>query len=229
MLKKFKAEGKIRHIGFSTHANKPAQIDEAIKAGIFDVCLISYNFKLTILSELDAAIQRGVDAGIGFVAMKTMTGAVEDAEGNKKIDGAACLRWVWQNPNITTTIPGFTSFDLLDNCLEAAYRPALDDNDKKYLAALKNNNELLYCQNCEKCVSDCSKHLPIPTIMRAYMYNYGYKQPLLSKETLMDLAVNNNACSGCTSCSVKCPSGFNVADKIAAITPIVNVSSHFLT
>lgn len=229
MLKKFKAEGKIRHIGFSTHANKPAQIDEAIKAGIFDVCLISYNFKLTILPELNAAVQRGVDAGIGFVAMKTMTGAVEDAEGNKKIDGAACLRWVWQNPNITTVIPGFTSFDLLDNCLEAAYRPALDDKDKKYLAALKDKNGLLYCQNCEKCVSDCSKHLPIPTIMRAYMYNYGYKQPLLSKETLMDLALNSNTCSGCTSCTVKCPSGFNVADKIAAITPIVNVSSHFLT
>jgi len=229
ILKKFKAEGKAKHIGFSTHANKPAQIDEAIKSGVFEVCLISYNFKLDYLPELHEALQRGVDAGMGFVAMKTMTGAVEDAEGNKNIDGAACLRWVWQNPNITTAIPGFTSFDLLENCLEAANHPALDEKDKKYLADLKDKNELLYCQNCEKCVSDCSKHLPIPTIMRAYMYNYGYKQPLLSKETLMELALNNDVCSGCTSCTVKCPSGFKVADKIAAITPIVNVSSHFLT
>lgn len=36
VLKKFKEEGKIRHIGFSTHANKPAQIDEAVKTGIYD-------------------------------------------------------------------------------------------------------------------------------------------------------------------------------------------------
>ena len=229
VLKKFKAEGKAKHIGFSTHANKPEQIDEAIKAGIFEVCLISYNFKLDILPQLLEAIQRGVDAGMGFVAMKSMTGGVKDATGNEKIDGAACLRWVWQNPNITTAIPGFTSFDLLDNCLEAARRPGLDEKDKKYLADLKNKNDLLYCQNCEKCVSDCSKHLPIPTIMRAYMYNYGYKQPLLSKETLMELALNDKACSDCTSCTVKCPSGFKVADKIAAITPIVRVSSHFLT
>jgi len=229
MLKKFKDSGRVRHIGFSTHANKPELIDEAIKVGIYEVCLLSYNFKLNALPQLDEAIQRGVDAGMGFIAMKSMAGGVEDADGNKKVDGAACLRWVWQNPNITTAIPGFTSFDLLDNCLEAANRPQLDDEDKKYLANLKDKNELLYCQNCEKCVSDCSKHLPIPTIMRAYMYNYGYKQPLLSKETLMELALNNNVCSGCTSCTVKCPSGFKVADKIAAITPIINVPSYFLT
>jgi predicted aldo/keto reductase-like oxidoreductase len=229
MLEKFKSEGKAKYIGFSTHANKPGQIDEAIKTGVYDVCLISYNFKLGILPEVDAAIQRGVDAGMGFVAMKSMTGGVEDADGKRRVDGAACLRWVWQNKNITTAIPGFTSFDLLENCLTAAHRPDLDANDKKYLAGLIDKNETLYCQNCEKCVSDCGKHLPIPTIMRAYMYNYGYKQPTLSKDTLMELALGANACSGCSSCTVKCPSGFKVADKIAAIMPVVDVPYSFLT
>lgn len=229
MLKKFKADGKIKHIGFSTHANKPVQIDEAIKTGIYEVCLVSYNFKLDILPELDAAIQRGIDAGIGFVAMKSMAGGVEDSEGKTKIDGAACLRWVWKNPNITTAIPGFTSFDLLDNCLLAAHSPKLKKEDNKYLAGLKES-ELLYCQNCGDCVTQCSKHLPIPTIMRAYMYNYGYKHPSLSKDTLTELALTANECSGCKTCTVKhCRSGFKVADKIAAITPIVNVPSHFLT
>ncbi|MDR0506024.1 MAG: aldo/keto reductase [Dysgonamonadaceae bacterium] len=228
MLKKFKEEGKIKHIGFSTHANKPAQIDEAIQVGIYEVCLISYNFTLGILPELNEAIRRGVDAGMGFVAMKTMAGGVEDASGNKKIDGAACLRWAWQNKNITTAIPGFTSFDLLDNCLQAAYSPELTEPDIRYLAGL-TNQELLYCQNCGKCVGDCTKHLAIPSIMRAYMYNYGYKQPALSKATLSELSLSGNECSGCSACTVKCPSGFKVAEKIAAITPIIHVSPYFLT
>jgi predicted aldo/keto reductase-like oxidoreductase len=228
LLKKFKEEGKIRHIGFSTHANKPGQIDEAIKAGIYEVILISYNFKLEILSELNTTIQRGVDAGIGFMAMKTMAGGVENADGSKRVDGAACLRWTWQNPNITTAIPGFTSFDLLDNCLEAAYSPELKQPDIEYLAGLQDK-ELLYCQNCGNCVSQCTKHLPIPTIMRAYMYNYGYKYPAFSKETLAEISVTNSDCSGCKTCTVNCPSGFKVADKIAAIMPIMNVPSYFLT
>jgi predicted aldo/keto reductase-like oxidoreductase len=228
MLKKFKDQGKVKHLGFSTHANKPAQIDEAIATGIYEVCLVSYNFKLDILKELDEAIQRGVDAGMGFVAMKSMTGGAADSEGKTKIDGAACLRWVWQNPNITTAIPGFTSFDLLDNCLEAAHSPKLSDADIKYLAGLQEK-ELLYCQNCGRCVKECSKHLPIPDIMRAYMYNYGYKQPSLSKDTLMELAIADDACAGCTKCTVAhCSSGFNVAGRIAAITPVVDVPSHFL-
>ncbi|GHT05633.1 aldo/keto reductase [Bacteroidia bacterium] len=227
MLKKFKAEGKIRHIGLSTHANKPEQIDAAIKTGLYEVILISYNFKLDILPELDAAIQRGADAGIGFVAMKTMVGGVEDATGGKKVDGAACLRWVWQNPNITTAIPGFTSFDLLDNCLAAAHSPELQPSDTQYLAGLQQN-EMLYCQNCEKCVNQCTKHLPIPGIMRAYMYNYGYNYPSLSKATLVELSLTGNECSGCDECKVNCPSGFKIADKIAAITPIVNVCDDFL-
>jgi predicted aldo/keto reductase-like oxidoreductase len=227
-LKKLKAEGKIKHIGFSTHANQPEQIDEAIRTGIYEVILISYNFKIDIMAETNAAIQRGVDAGIGFIAMKTMAGGVEDADGKKKVDGAACLRWAWQNPNITTAIPGFTSFDLLDNCLEAAHAPALKENDLRYLADLKNS-ELLYCQNCQQCVSDCQQHIAaIPTLMRAYMYNYGYHQPSLSKETLAELQLTGSECKGCSKCTVRCPSGFKVGDKIAAITPLLHVPDHFL-
>jgi predicted aldo/keto reductase-like oxidoreductase len=231
-MKKFKSEGKIRHIGFSTHANKPEQIDAAIETGVYEVILISYNFKLNILPELDRAIERGVKAGLGFVAMKTMVGGgtapAEPWNNNSgPIDGAACLRWVWQNKNIATAIPGFTSFDLLDNCLQAAHNPKFTDEDKKYIAQL-GSQELLYCQNCGKCVGDCKKHLPIPDIMRAYMYNYGYRQPSLSKETLAELALGADVCKGCTGCAVKCPSGFKVKEKIAAIAPVVNVPDRFL-
>jgi Predicted oxidoreductases of the aldo/keto reductase family len=227
-LNKFKVAGKVKHIGFSTHANKPEQIDAAIEAGIYEVCLVSYNFTLEVLQELEEAMQRGVEAGMGFVAMKTMAGGVEDANGEKQVDGAACLRWAWQNPNLTTAIPGFTSFDLLENCLEAAYRPEMNEDDVRYIAAL-GGCDLLYCQNCEKCVTDCSKSLPIPDIMRAYMYNFGYKHPSLSKDTLMELVLSGRECNNCVVCTVSCPQGFKVAEKIAAITPIMHVPNEYLT
>ncbi len=227
MLNKFKKEGKTRFIGFSTHANKPEQIDAAIEAGIYDVILISYNFKLKNLKETEEAIERGAQAGIGFVAMKTMTGGVENAEGKKIINGAACLKWVWQNKNFTTAIPGFTNYDLLDNCLSAAYSPTPDATEKEYLAGLMNQ-EMLYCVNCEKCVEQCPEHLPIPDMMRAYMYTYGYKQPALSKETLAGLNLPETACTSCSTCRVTCTEGFNVSQKIAAITPLLRVPNDYL-
>lgn len=227
-LQKIKDDGKARFIGFSTHAHKPSQIHAAVEAGVYDVILLSYNFKLNNLEETNDAIERAAKAGIGIVAMKTMTGAVEDAEGRKKVNAQACLKWAWMNENITTTIPGFSNYDELDECIAAARNPILTVTEKSYLASLRKK-EMLFCQQCEACKSQCSEGLPIPDIMRAYMYTYGYKHSRLSKETLVELNISQDICSGCSSCSVNCPSGFDVSKKIAAIKPVMNVPDEFLT
>lgn len=229
LLKKFKADGKIRHIGFSTHAHKPELIDEAINTGVYEVILLSYNFKLDNLKETNEAIERGAKAGVGFVAMKTMTGGVEDAEGKKKINAQACLKWAWQNEHITMAIPGFTNYDEFEECLSAAQHPTITVEEKEYLAALCNQ-EMLFCQQCGKCTTACVEHLPIPDMMRAYMYAYGYKNANLSKETLLELNLPENTCASCgKSCRVQCSSGFDVARKIASIKPIMQIPNEFLT
>ena len=229
-LKKVKESGKAKFIGFSTHAHKPEQLDAAVKAGIYDVILLSYNFKLQNLAETNAAIERAAKAGIGLVAMKTLVGGVEDAEGKKKIDAKACLKWVLQNKNIATIIPGLTSFDHLDDCVAALKSPELSDEEKKYLASLCDS-DMMFCQQCGLCTAQCPEKLPIPDIMRAYMYTYGYKFAQLSKETLAELNIPEDSCSSCTNgCKVKsCPSGFNVGAKIAAIKPVMNIPDIFLT
>lgn len=228
LLKKLKADGKTRFLGFSTHDGKPELLDAAIEAGIYDVILMSYNFKLSNLKETDEAIARAAKAGIGLVAMKTMTGGVEDAEGKKKINSEACLKWVWQNEHITTAIPGFSNYDELEECLAAARNPQLTAGEQEYLASLCGQ-EMLYCQQCGRCKSQCPEHLPIPDIMRAYMYAYGYKYSRMSKETLAELDLPSDICKNCETCQVTCPSGFDVSAKIAAITPVMQVPNEFLT
>ncbi|MDR1415493.1 MAG: aldo/keto reductase [Odoribacteraceae bacterium] len=227
-IQKIKSEGKARFIGFSTHAHKPEMLDAAVAGGIYDVILVSYNFKLRNAEETTRAIERAADAGIGIIAMKTMTGGSADATGQKKINAAACLKWAWQNPRVTTAIPGFTNFDELDECLVAGRAPAITNDDSQYLAALRDAPSL-FCQQCDTCRSQCPRGLPIPDIMRAYMYAYGYKQASLSRETLQESSVAADPCAGCTACTVKCPSGFDVAAKIAAVTPVLRVPTDFLT
>jgi aryl-alcohol dehydrogenase-like predicted oxidoreductase len=231
-VKKVKESGKARFIGVSTHDgnNNIKQIDAVVELGIYDVILTSYNFKLNNLDALNAAIERATKAGIGFVAMKTMTGGVTDAEGKKKIDAKACLKWVWQNENFTTIIPGFTNYDELEECVAAVESPEINENEKKYLAELRDC-EMLYCQQCGKCLSQCPERLPIPDIMRAYMYSFGYKLSSMSKETLAELNLPEDVCASCkgSSCKVNCQSGFRVGDKIAAVMPVRNVPDIFLS
>lgn len=228
LVKEIKRSGKARFIGFSSHDQKPEILHAGIDVGIYDVALLSYNFKMKNMEETNAAIDRAVKAGMGIIAMKAMAGGTEDAEGKKKINAQACLKWIWQNENITTVIPGFFNFDQLDECLTAAKDPIITFSEKEYLADI-GNKEGLYCQQCGNCRTQCPQGLPIPDIMRAYMYTYGYKHALLSKETLSPFNLPQNVCASCDDCRVECPSGFNVSKKIAAILPVMQISNEFLT
>lgn len=226
-LKRIKEEGKARFIGFSSHDQNPDIIHAAVDTGVYDVGLISYNFRMKNLKENEEAIERAAKAGIGLVAMKTMAGGTEDADGKMIINGKACLKWVWQNKYITTVIPGLTNYEHLDQCVEAALEPQITSEELEYLADLEQQ-ESLYCQQCGECKKQCPQNLPIPDIMRAYMYAYGYKHASQSKETLLGLDMKTDACSQCDTCQVTCPSGFDVAKKIAAIAPVMHMPDEFL-
>ncbi|GHT84902.1 aldo/keto reductase [Bacteroidia bacterium] len=227
VLQAAKESGKTRFIGFSSHEQKPEIIDAAIEVGVYDIALISYNFKMLNLPELEAAIERGVKAGMGFMTMKAMAGGVEDSEGKKKINAKACLRWIWQNKNITTVVPGLFNYEQLDECLEAAHQPELKSEEQAYLTTLREQ-EMMYCQRCGQCRAQCPKQLPIPDIMRAYMYAFGYKRAQQSKDTLANLNLSQDICSDCETCLVQCPSGFNVAQKIASVIPVTQIPDVFL-
>jgi predicted aldo/keto reductase-like oxidoreductase len=169
---------------------------------------------------LNAAIDRAADAGLGVVAMKTMAGA-------KDINIPAALKWVFQNKNIHTSIPGFTAFDELDVCLACATEPQLTGDEESYLAQA-DVAPSLYCQQCNSCTSQCTKHLPIPDLMRAYMYNYGYHYPAEARTLVASLHLPSNPCASCTSCKVKCTNGFAVAEKVCDIARIAAVPKEFL-
>src|SRR5512133_1389119 len=57
-VKKLKKDGKVKFIGFSTHANEPQVINAAADLNTFDVILTSYNFKQTYAKELTEAIHK---------------------------------------------------------------------------------------------------------------------------------------------------------------------------
>jgi predicted aldo/keto reductase-like oxidoreductase len=177
------------------------------------------------LDELNPAIDKAAKAGLGIVAMKTMAGGFLDKEQTQKVNTRAALKWALQNPNIHTAIPGFTSFDQLEESLDAALNLKLNRDEKKYLSMAHNT---LYCQGCRTCEAQCPKRLPIPEMMRAYMYNYGYKSPALAKEVIDELALADDLCGDCTTCTVTCTAGFQVAQKVKDITRLQYIPREFL-
>ncbi len=228
-VKKLKKEGKARFIGFSTHRNEPLVIDAAASKGDWDVILTSYNFQQAYRKELDAAVHKAAEAGIGIVAMKTLAGGgYMDKEKTKPINTSAAIKWVLSNPDITTTIPGMTQFDQLDINAPILKNIAMTDQEKQdiLIAAAEPG---LFCTGCQHCLASCPKRLAIPDLMRAYMYAYGYNNPAQAGELVRELGYGNDPCNGCTiQCNLKCSGSFDIRKKIADISRLSDVPSEFL-
>jgi len=217
-----KKKGRVRYIGISTHKNEPLVINTMVDDGIWDVVLTSYNYRQTYLPELNSAIDRAASAGMGIVGMKSLAGGWLDRERTKPVNVQAALRWVISNPNVHTTIPGITAFDQLETDLKIMKDVILTEQDKAELIA-ESDCPGLYCNACSNCVPGCPNSLPIPEMMRAYMYAYGYRNAAMASELLSEASVKADPCAGCNSCTATCVRGFDIREKITDISRLVNV------
>jgi uncharacterized protein len=222
-----KKAGKARHIGISTHRNEPDVIRAAIESGVYEVVLTSINYKQEHFDKVRGAITEAAHAGLGIVAMKTMAGGFHDKERTKPINYRAALKYVLQDENITTAIPGTTNFDNLAVNAGVNYDLTLTVEEQSDLALNKSQGGL-YCQGCEHCVPDCPKGLPIPEIMRAYMYLYGYNNVEQAYDTLTSLDIPKTPCAGCSSCSAHCVKGFDLSGRVTDIVRLLDVPREFI-
>ena len=225
-LQKATRDGKIRFTGITTHMNEPEVIHAAVDSKSYDVILTSYNFQQKHYAEVRNAIARAAHAGLGIVGMKAIRGGSRQTPTVK--NAAAALKWVLQDPNVHTIVPGYITFEEMKIALSVMEDLTLNDSEKKDLqkeASLPG----LYCQGCRQCLGKCPEQLPIPDLMRAYMYTYGYQNLALAQDLVLSLNLPARVCGDCSECSVKCSSGFNVSGKIRDVIRIREVPSEFIT
>jgi predicted aldo/keto reductase-like oxidoreductase len=228
VMEDFKKSGKARFIGIATHS----YIDQAIRAaadtGIYDIVMSSYNFRMQELQAVSEAIDYGAAKGMGMIAMKTMAGKFWDRERTQPINSSSALKWVLKNENIHTLMSGFTTFEELQNNIEMLANPGITDDDLKELKLAVSGRNQLFCLQCRECEGQCTNHIDIPTLMRSYMYAYGYRNMHHARQTL-EMVSNSQICNDCDNCTVTCSAGFDVKSKICEIERLRGVPQEFLS
>jgi predicted aldo/keto reductase-like oxidoreductase len=212
-----KKQGKVRYVGMSTHQNEADIIQAAIDSNFYDVVLTAINFKHSQAELIKEKIALAAQKGIGIVAMKTMAGGFMDKERKRPINCSAALKWVLQDKNVSTSIPGIVAYDqmmqnfsVMEN-LELTEKEKADLEEARLVAGL-------YCDGCSQCLHQCKKHLPVNEYMRAFMYTYGYRHYENAYTVLDDIGGSSNPCGDCNNCTVNCPKGFHVAERIADVS-----------
>jgi predicted aldo/keto reductase-like oxidoreductase len=218
-MERAKREGKARFLGLTTHMNVAEAVQAAADSYFYDVAMAAYNFRQKDHLNIREAIAKAAGAGLGVVAIKIIRGGYD--EYDKPTNPAASLKWVLQDPNVHATIPGFSTYEEMDIDLSVMEDLTLTDGEKE---DLKRASFLpgLYCQGCGQCLKQCPAGLPIPDLMRAYMYAYGYRQPALAQGLVASLDLPHRPCEDCSSCAVKCLNGWNIAGKIRDLGSLLN-------
>jgi len=226
-LEKAKKAGKARFVGITTHRHEPEVIQAAIDSKVYDVVQTAYNFRQKHSTEVKKAIAGAAGAGLGIVAMKTIGGSVRGAYGTEQIDAPAALKWALQDSHVHTIIAGFTTFDQMNLDLSVMKDLALSKWERENLwkASLLSG---LYCQGCGLCLGQYAKNLPIPDLMRAYMYVYGYRNLVAAQDLILSLSLPAVLCKDCSPCLVQCLNQWNVSERLQDVVRLRWVPQEFI-
>jgi uncharacterized protein len=212
---KAREQGKVRFFGVSTHTNQAevvnAVVDDPDK--FFDTVLVQYNFNTE--PAVKQAIARAKAAGIGVIAMKIQMGGYKTREDAKAItpeQAAANLKWVLQDANVTTAIPGMRTVDQVKQMVPVMGMK-LTNADERILRRYAEAIAPYYCRLCGECEGTCPNGVGISTINRALMYAEGYREFALAKATFDEVSTAS-LCSGCSECVAQCVNGLNIARKM---------------
>ena len=241
-VKQLKAEGKIQHIGLSSH-NAEAAL-KAAKSGLIEVIMFSINPAFDRLSsdvsawdpEADKKMLPGIDPvrielydycaqhNIAITAMKTFGsggGMLLDAQRSPlhlALTVNQCLAYVLAKPCVATAVCGAnTNEELL---ADLAYLHATEA-DKDYNSALNSGTQHVGAGDCTYCnhCAPCPQGIQIARINELLdkalaAQNDGKPVPADVQAEYDKLEHHASECTQCGACVSRCPFEVNVPERM---------------
>ncbi|MBN7773016.1 aldo/keto reductase [Clostridium aminobutyricum] len=230
-LEQKRAEGKIKHIGFSFHDDFEC-FKEVVDAYPWDFCQIQLNY-------MDVNFQAGLEGlkyaaarGIPVIIMEPLKGgkltdllpeSIEKywAEADvKRTPAEWALRWVADFPEVLTILSGMTTMEQLQEnirILSQAEPNSLTEKEHKIIAKVSDeyNNLIKYsCTACRYCMP-CPQRIEIPAVINLYNEWHLYNgNPKIKADFNMWVSpkARPSVCTSCNACQSHCPQGLPVSE-----------------
>lgn len=217
-FKELKKAGKIRYLGFSHHGMDTTLIRRGIKTGWYDAIFIAYNFMAP--ADVRAVVAEAKKAGIGIVTMKSVFPASDPKAGEffgtiSTSPQVAAIKWVLNDPNVSTCNAGMTTFEQIDEDLKAVGKP-LRKAEAEALQDFASAVDSTQCRLCGVCSAKCPQGVAVADIMRCTIYHDYHKDLSLAVRTYNSLPKEKQliTCTRCGTCNAVCPYGLAVTQHL---------------
>ncbi len=192
-MKRAQSEGKVRFIGITQHSGERAM--QAVRSGLYDT--LQYPFNRLATDEDIALVRACEEAGMGFIAMKALSGGLVT-------DAAIPFAYLRQFEHVVP-IWGFQREEELQQVLGfEATPPALDDEMRKKIDQDRAQLAGSFCRGCGYCLP-CPAGIPINNANRmTQLLTRSPVQGWLTPEMRAEMR-RIDECIQCRACESRCP------------------------
>lgn len=232
-LSEQKAQGKIRHLGFSYHGDLEFFI-ELIDKYKWDFVQLQINYYDWEAQNAKAIYEALAERSIPCIVMEPVRGgalhklndearAVFDNLGDASYASYA-LRYVAQLPNVLTVLSGMSTLGQVEDNLKtfSDLKPLSPDEEKAVSEAniLFRKNFAIPCTDCKYCTEKCPAGVDIPSCFKAFNeYNKTRcEDDFKSAYALIPEDKKASLCIDCKACESACPQQIKIPDKLRRIT-----------
>lgn len=232
-----KKAGRIRYLGFSSHA-APDTLSRFLDwYSDFDMALIQLNYLDWTILEAKKQYELLTARGIPVWVMEPLKGGrlsvlnpkaagiLKEAAPDRSLSSWA-FRFLMGLDNVQTVLSGMSSVSqVLDNARTFEKPDPLNERERKALrkaADVFMEDMGVPCSGCRYCCSVCPEDLDIPLLIK------GYNEYRISKETwrvagLMNQGHSPKECRQCGACSERCPQKICIPDIVHELAELLEI------
>ena len=231
--------GRIRHLGFSSHA-RPDTLERFLDwtGDSMEFCQIQLNYLDWTLQDAKAKYDLLTARGIPVWVMEPLRGgklaalAEQDAQRLRAVrpdetPAAWGFRWLQNLPNVKVVLSGMSDeAQMADNIRTFTSGTPQTAEEAALLADIAEGlKNALPCTRCRYCCDGCPMQLDIPMLIHAYNdLKFGSSMTVPMQMDALPEEKRPSACIGCGACAAVCPQKIDIpaalkemADRIASM------------